>query len=144
LLGDLTRTDLGDKLLGDTGARRAPDPGEVVIATLHGSKGAEYDAVWIPNLGYGLGAGKSFFPWEPQEVWLRDERAVIAERLARGDSAGPGVLEAYRRECIAERLRLLYVGITRARRRITLSCHSQGRLPAAPAHVLALARERGT
>ncbi len=139
LLAELEQTGRAAKLLADGGETKPPGPGQVVITTLHRSKGAEFDAVWIPNLGYGLGAGKSNFPWDLSEVRLFDEAAVLAERLARGEAGGDAGLLDYRREFAAERLRLLYVGITRARKRLSLSCYAFGRGPAAPAHVLALA-----
>ncbi|MBM3270309.1 MAG: ATP-dependent helicase, partial [Candidatus Sericytochromatia bacterium] len=129
------------RLLAEAAESRAPGPGQVVITTLHKSKGAEYDAVWIPNLGYGFGQGRSQFPWEAGEVRIFDEAAILAERMARGEEGGAAALAAYRQEVIGERLRLLYVGITRARRRLALSGYAWGKDPIAPAHVLALARE---
>lgn len=137
LIEDLERTGKAEKLLAEPAAARAPGPGQVVVTTLHRSKGAEYDAVWIPNLGYTY--GKSAFPWTLDEVRIFDEAGILAERLARGESGGDAGLLAFRQESAAERLRLLYVGITRARLYLALSCSSYGRGPVAPAHVLALA-----
>lgn len=137
LLAELERTGKAAKLLADAGDTKVPGPGQVVVTTLHRSKGAEYDAVWIPNLG--LAFEKSNFPWDMGEVRVFDEPAILAERLARGEAAGDEGLREYRREFVAERLRLLYVGVTRAKKRLSLSCYAFGKGPAAPAHVLALA-----
>ncbi len=139
LLDELQRSGRAARLLADPGETRPPAPGQVVVTTLHKAKGAEYDAVWIPNLGYGLGQGKSSFPWEAGEVRIFDEAAILAERMARGEPGGSVALDAYRTELIGERLRLLYVGITRAKTRLTLSGYAWGKQPVAPAHVLALA-----
>jgi DNA helicase-2/ATP-dependent DNA helicase PcrA len=141
LLEDLALTGKGAKLLAEVAETRAPGAGQVVITTLHKSKGAEYDAVWIPNLGYAMRGGKSHFPWETKEVALFDEAVIKAERAARGEAADAAALEAHRREIVAERLRLLYVGITRAKRKLTLSGYAFGKEPVAPAHIAALERE---
>ena len=125
-----------------------PRPGQVQVLTLHKAKGAEYDAVWIPDLGSYSIRGKgtmSRFPWETSEVNLMGQKGLIAqaavERFAKGEPFDEdAVLEAARREAVAEKLRLLYVGITRAERYLTLSCNTyEGRVDP-PRHIQELAR----
>ena len=68
------------------------------------------------------------------------------EALARGDDPVPGEMELIRRarlEYIAERLRLLYVGITRAKRELIIS-YSRDRRGQAYELALALQHRRWT
>ncbi len=105
-----------------------PRAGEVAVTTLHKAKGLEWDAVFLP----GLTAEN--FPARPEdpckgETWflkddiknpmwtLRRELAVLWEGK---EEMGEDVLH---RETVAEALRLLYVGITRARRRLVISTY---------------------
>ncbi|MNX45161.1 ATP-dependent DNA helicase UvrD1 [compost metagenome] len=133
------------ELLPKTGETRPPQPGEVEIITLHRSKGAEYPAVWIPNLGY-LNSNASFthFPWDLSEIEIRDLERFQAEQaiIHRNDDPPPDaedlVLEA-RRLMIAEKLRLLFVGITRAEEDLRLSCYSFKGEIIAPPHIMELA-----
>ncbi|MGQ9517645.1 MAG: ATP-dependent helicase [Anaerolineae bacterium] len=104
-----------------------PQPGVINVATLHGAKGLEWDLVYI------LGADRAWFPEHPDQVWMESwgimegsEREEVTELIrALSDEhdvprGGPPTREA-QLEHIAERLRLLYVGITRARRRLCIS-----------------------
>ena len=133
------------ELLPKTGETRPPQPGEVEIITLHRSKGAEYPAVWIPNLGY-LNSNASFthFPWSLAEIEIRDLDRFLAEQaiIHRNDDPPPAsetlILEA-QRLMIAEKLRLLFVGITRAEEDLRLSCYSFKGEIIAPPHVMELA-----
>jgi superfamily I DNA/RNA helicase len=67
------------------------DQDAVVLMTLHSAKGLEFDEVFLVGLEEGI---------------LPHARSI--------DGAGPG-------DSLAEERRLLYVGLTRARRRVTLS-----------------------
>ncbi|MEB3329982.1 MAG: ATP-dependent helicase [Candidatus Sericytochromatia bacterium] len=131
--------DLG-RPAGEVAPRR---PGVLEVLTLHRSKGAEFDAVWLPALGFYSRAG-TFFPWSLDHVTLRDQEGFEAEHaLLHADDAEPPTLAQARltaqRLLVAERLRLLYVGITRAERELHLSCHGGQ----APPHILALAERCG-
>lgn len=125
-----------------------PQPGQVQVLTLHRSKGAEFDAVWIPDLGAYTIPRKgtmSRFPWDTSEVNLMGQKGLIAqaavERFAKGEPLDEAaILESARQEAVAEKLRLLYVGITRAERFLTLSCNTyEGRVDP-PRHIQELAR----
>lgn len=121
-----------------------PKPGEIEILTLHKSKGAEYEAVWIPNTGYYYG-DKTWFPWRLDEVEIWDRDAFLAEQaIAHAKDPRRPRLEDLERSAhqvaVAERLRLLYVGITRAEERLTLSAYGFKPERMAPTHVLELAK----
>ncbi len=121
-----------------------PKPGEIEILTLHKSKGAEYEAVWIPNLGYYYG-DKTWFPWRLDEVEIWDRDAFVAEQtIAHANDQPRPRIEALERAAhqvaVAERLRLLYVGITRAEEHLTLSAYGFKPERMAPTHVLELAK----
>lgn len=114
------------------------EPGQLEILTLHKSKGAEFDAVWLPSLGY------FYFPWQPNDGLIRDRQSFLAEQaILQYATKKPLPLKEAEKEAqrllISERLRLLYVGITRAEREIHLSCYCGGTgKPLAPNHVLDL------
>lgn len=121
-----------------------PRPGEIEILTLHKSKGAEYEAVWIPNLGYYYG-DKTWFPWRLDEVEIWDRDAFLAEQTIAHASDSPrpqltALERAAHQVAVAERLRLLYVGITRAEAHLTLSAYGFKPERMAPTHVLELAK----
>ncbi|MFQ5343839.1 MAG: ATP-dependent helicase, partial [Anaerolineae bacterium] len=103
-----------------------PTPGEITLTTLHKAKGLEWDLVYIVSvtpfdfpgtpddvmLGYHEGLGN---PVEEADAQLRGLMGHADERPTWSAS------ESARLELVAERLRLLYVGITRARRYLFLS-----------------------
>lgn len=103
-----------------------PAPGEITLTTLHKAKGLEWDLVYIVSvtpfnfpgtpdevvIGYHEGLGN---PVEEADAQLRGLMGHADEQSLRSAS------ESAKLELIAERLRLLYVGITRARRYLFLS-----------------------
>jgi DNA helicase-2/ATP-dependent DNA helicase PcrA len=116
-----------------------PGPGQLEILTLHRAKGAEYDAVWLPGLGYyNSYRARTFFPWHLDQAEIWDQAAFLAEQSLAEQARPTGhSLELRTRAAqgltVAERLRLLYVGVTRAERELHLSCYSQdGSDPALP------------
>jgi DNA helicase II / ATP-dependent DNA helicase PcrA len=106
-----------------------PQPGVVTITTMHKAKGLEWDRVYLTSVD------QVEFPHEVGgqfrgEQWFlgghdpATEARKQLEALARGDNPLPGEIELIRDarlEYIAERLRLLYVGITRAKRELAIS-----------------------
>lgn len=96
----------------------------VELLTLHKSKGLQYDYVFIPGLGRGVrSSGRELLEWH-----LRTGPGTRGLLLAANDRQPDGAPTLYNylrwinkgRED-NERRRLLYVGITRAKRRVVLS-----------------------
>lgn len=106
--------------------------GQVVVATTHKSKGLEWDKVFITsanNYDYPSGIGDE--DYYSEKYYLKDRLNLQAETLSQlqalvkdtpqpAGTPGEETLDA-RNDFIRERLRLLYVGITRARRSLTVT-----------------------
>jgi DNA helicase-2/ATP-dependent DNA helicase PcrA len=118
--------------------------GKVVLCTCHKAKGLEWDKVFLTsvnNYDYPSGAEKDTYI---SEKWfILDRRNLQAEILKELDLltasnpisvAHPGIgrLDA-RNELIRDRLRLLYVGITRAKSSLTISYNTGNNLTPAVA-----------
>ncbi len=116
------RRSFGGVTLADTGY--TPEKGRVAVTTMHKAKGLEWDAVYL------ICVDDLEFPSTPADAF-RDEPYFMPgrspalearkrlEQLAGAEFAAPldqSPVEQARLEYIAERLRLLYVGITRAKR----------------------------
>jgi DNA helicase II / ATP-dependent DNA helicase PcrA len=98
-------------------------PGKAVIMTMHGAKGLEWDRVYLMSVNNydfpGLDAGSSF---RSERWYVRDGLSLQAEALAQLHSLRTGAeyvegaaTQEDRVKIVAEKLRLLYVGITRAK-----------------------------
>lgn len=104
--------------------------GRVVVTTLHKAKGLEWDAVWITavdDLEFPSTCADAFRD-EPYFLPGRAPAVEARKTLERwfaqeegGEAPRYGPVEEARLEYIAERLRLLYVGITRARYDLALT-----------------------
>ena len=106
--------------------------GKVVIATVHKAKGLEWDRVYLMSVNnYDFPSGMEYDSYIPERWFIRDSLNLEAETLAQLKAAfstdkyewyteGAPTHEA-RMEYIRERLRLLYVGITRARRELVIT-----------------------
>jgi len=120
--------------------------GEVVIATMHGAKGLEWDRVYLLSLNdYEFPSGYPADQFRAERWFIRDSLSMEAELLAQLDAVlnetayeeGVATQEA-RYDYARERLRLLYVGITRARKELMITS-STGRgknIPAEPFNAL--------
>lgn len=108
-----------------------PKPGQVTLATYHKSKGLEWDIVFLTSINNGD------FPVTLQdkflgEYWFLKEKfknpqAVLKSEMERLFKEGDGkdqILKS-KLETISERARLLYVGITRAKKYLFLLSHQQ-------------------
>ncbi|NKQ34745.1 MAG: ATP-dependent helicase [Chloroflexi bacterium] len=105
-----------------------PQPGRITLSTQHGAKGLEWDVVfivgvdggWIPgNLDAYFQGDNALFGGDPTA-----EAAAQLRYLMEGDAGlydGRTATESAHIDIISERLRLLYVGVTRAKRRLILS-----------------------
>ncbi|MFH1569111.1 MAG: ATP-dependent helicase [Gemmatimonadota bacterium] len=116
--------------LGQESAPFEPVPGRISLTTMHRAKGLEWDLV------YAMGVDGDWFPTSPDERFQGDcgylggdpaamARAVVRQRFGRvaGSlevSAAAATRQAHV-EVVCERLRLLYVAVTRARRYLSLS-----------------------
>ena len=132
------------RILGftDEGLGFQPKPGQVTLATMHAAKGLEWDRVYlmaVNNFSFPSGSGDSAYgdKYRGERWYVRDNLNLTAETIAQTESLVRGSLDDYRpgpateqarRAVAAERLRLLYVGLTRARRELILT-YNTGRNP---------------
>ncbi|HYF75818.1 MAG TPA: ATP-dependent helicase [Symbiobacteriaceae bacterium] len=110
-----------------------PLPGVVYVATCHSAKGLEWDTVYVAALTraeYPAMASDKV----RSEHWFLPDDVVNPEALAQAELAevlgeDPGIDPVSRAkfELISERLRLLYVAVTRAKENLVLSCHLEDR-----------------
>ena len=106
-------------------------PGVVTVATMHGAKGLEWDRVYLLAVNnYSFPSGSESDPYRSERWYVRDRLNLVAETVTQVRQLHMGTLDDYkagaatieaRLELAAERLRLLYVGVTRARRELLLT-----------------------
>ena len=117
--------------LGDDEGQFDPDAhkGMVTVTTLHKAKGLEWDRVYLISINnYDFPSAEANDSFIGEKWFIRDELNLSAEALAqlaalqagRPYQEGAASLDA-RINYAAERLRLLYVGITRARKALTIT-----------------------
>lgn len=127
---------------GEDDAGFNPDryPGQVVVSTVHKAKGLEWDRVYLLSVNsYDFPSGQPHDQYKSEKWFIRASRQVQsdgplnvqAETLAQLEllAAGgeptsyvEGAASAQARlDYVRERLRLLYVGITRARRELVIT-----------------------
>lgn len=106
-------------------------PNQVTLSTLHKAKGMEWDTVFIGSLT------SSHFQHDDDDYFM-GEKFYLNEEIKNPKASARAELEYIlnekkeknadykaRQELIAERIRLLYVGITRAKRNLFLSTHQK-------------------
>jgi len=139
------------KMLGlsdeDTGFDPERHKGKVVVATMHKAKGLEWDRVYLLSVNsYDFPSGQPGDSYIAEKYFVRGHLNLTAETLSQlqaliaGDPAGWNLEEGVatrqaRLAYAAERLRLLYVGITRAKKELIVTWNSGQRgdqQPAAP------------
>ena len=104
--GHDARTEYHDCQNDEDNSDKRQDDATVALMTLHSAKGLEFSDVFLVGLEEGI---------------LPHARSIEAASDVDGAAAG---------DPLAEERRLLYVGITRARKRLTLSlCKQRGRNP---------------
>jgi DNA helicase-2/ATP-dependent DNA helicase PcrA len=131
-----------------------PTPGRVTIATMHAAKGLEWDRVYLMSVNsYSFPAAQPGDSYIAEKWFVRDSLNLQAETRRQVELAMEKKADEYvegrataqaRLDYAAERLRLLYVGITRARRDLIITWNmgrywEQGRRNNPAAALMALA-----
>jgi DNA helicase-2/ATP-dependent DNA helicase PcrA len=106
--------------------------GKVVIATMHKAKGLEWDRVYLMSVNnYDFPSAQQYDQYIAEKWYLNGRLNLEAEALAQLEAAlstdeyawyqeGEATQRA-RLDYVRERLRLLYVGVTRARRELVVT-----------------------
>lgn len=115
----------------DAEAGYEPKPGIPTVATMHAAKGLEWDRVYLLGLSnYSFPSAQPYDRYVGERWYARAGLNLEAELVAQLYAAVAGELDAYiegdatvqaRQDYAAERLRLFYVGITRARREVVMT-----------------------
>ncbi|NLB72136.1 MAG: ATP-dependent helicase [Chloroflexi bacterium] len=106
--------------------------GQVVIATMHKSKGLEWDKVFLTSANnYDYPSGDAGDVYTGEKWFIEGKRNLEAELLydldaLKTEKNGGMMLRQYdkqtaRDDIVRDRLRLFYVGLTRARKSLTIS-----------------------
>ena len=103
-----------------------PRPGRITLTTMHKAKGLEWDLVYL------IGVDGDWFPHDLDDYFRgeyeflggdpgEEAKAALLELIGLAGEERLSATDLAHVEVIAERLRLLYVGVTRARRLLALS-----------------------
>jgi DNA helicase-2/ATP-dependent DNA helicase PcrA len=107
----------------------SPQPGVVNLVTAHRAKGLEWDTVYVVSVtsndypGLPTDKIRAEYGWLPEEI-INPVAVARAEMQGRDTVAA---IAAAREELLCERLRLLYVAITRAKVNLLLTWHKKGK-----------------
>lgn len=128
----------------ETGFDPEKHRGKVVVTTIHRAKGLEWERVYLMSVNnYDFPSGAASDQFRAESWFVRDRLNLEAEVLAQlraalehgefdGWEAGAATEKA-RLGYVKERLRLLYVGITRAKRELFVTWNTGQRGEAGPA-----------
>jgi DNA helicase-2/ATP-dependent DNA helicase PcrA len=119
-----------------------PQPGVVTVGTVHRAKGLEWDRVYLMAVNnYNFPSAQAHDSYISEKWFVRDQLNLEAEALAQLKVLAEANPAAYvegiaslaaRTDYAAERLRLLYVGITRAKKELVLTWNSGRSQPQRP------------
>jgi DNA helicase-2/ATP-dependent DNA helicase PcrA len=108
-----------------------PKKGVATVATMHAAKGLEWDRVYLMAVNdYNFPSGTDADKYRGERWFVRDSQNLVAEAEEQLRQLNMGSLDDFvpgtatqqaRLDVAAERLRLLYVGITRAERELILT-----------------------
>ncbi len=106
-----------------------PPPGKVTVSTMHRAKGLEWDRVYLMGLNnYSFPSGEPQDSYFSEKWFVRDSLNLEAEVLAqldalltRSDYIEGVATEQARLDLVKERLRLFFVGITRAKQELVVT-----------------------
>ena len=109
-----------------------PKPGMITVATMHAAKGLEWDRVYLLGVNhYSFPSGGEDAQYIGEKWFIRDRLNIEAEALALIDAVVEGethvegvATQQARIDYSAERLRLFYVGITRAKEELIILWNS--------------------
>lgn len=146
-LGEIVRNNRKFTGLGEDDDQFDPTSykGQAVVITHHKAKGLEWDRVYLMSVNnYDFPSADANDQFQSESYFARDNLNLSAEALAQLKSLASG--EAYsegeateqaRVEYCSERLRLLYVGITRAKRELIVTWNTGKKNDLFPARPLA-------
>ncbi|HET8669466.1 MAG TPA: 3'-5' exonuclease, partial [Candidatus Saccharimonadales bacterium] len=132
----------------DSGFNPDQHRGKVVVTTMHKAKGLEWDRVYLMSVNnYDFPSNQPNDRFIAEKWFLRNNLNLEAETLAQLNAAmssseydwydeGAATLAA-RVDYVKERLRLLFVGITRAKKELIVSWNTGRQGDATPALGLA-------
>jgi DNA helicase-2/ATP-dependent DNA helicase PcrA len=113
-------------------------PGKVTVATIHAAKGLEWDRVYLTACNnFSFPSGSESDKYRSERYWARENLNLVSEAVEQVRQLAMGSLDDYtpgpatqsaRLAIAAERLRLFYVGITRARQELIIT-YNTGRSP---------------
>lgn len=116
------------RLTGTMTEGYTPSPGRITLSTQHGAKGMEWDGVFLVGIDGRWIPGTLEAPFYSSNLYQgidlsAETKYFLQELMDWNNDSAPGhtPTEAAQIEVICERLRLLYVGITRARRYLYVS-----------------------
>ncbi|MFZ2096593.1 MAG: ATP-dependent helicase [Anaerolineales bacterium] len=128
----------------DTGFEPEKYKGKVIVSTIHKAKGLEWDRVYLMSVNnYDFPSGKQSDPYISEKWFIRDFLNIEAESLEQLKAIistnpyqwyeeGTATVNA-RVDYARERLRLLYVGITRAKKELIITWNDGRRGESQPA-----------
>jgi DNA helicase-2/ATP-dependent DNA helicase PcrA len=119
----------------DSGFDPEQHKGKVVVTTMHKAKGLEWDRVYLMSVNnYDFPSAQPYDRYISEKRFVRDGLNLEAEALAQLEALGTSneyewyaegaATQQARLDYVRERLRLLYVGITRAKRELIVTWNS--------------------